>query len=66
MNFRLLSHEVLYKGKVFDLEVDHIEYESGVKGVREVARHPGGAVTVPMFPDSTVLLVRQFRYPLQA
>ncbi len=66
MNFRVLSHEVLYQGKVFDLEVDHIQYDSGAEGVRQTARHPGGAVTVPLFPDSTVLLVRQFRYPLQA
>ena len=66
MNFHLKSHEVLYRGKVFDLEVDHIEYDSGAAGVRETARHPGGAVTVPLFPDATVLLVRQFRYPLQA
>ncbi len=60
-----LSHEVLYHGKVFDLIVDRIQYPSGNRGVREVARHPGGAVTVPLFPDRTVLLVRQFRYPLQ-
>jgi ADP-ribose pyrophosphatase len=60
-----LSHEVLYRGKVFDLEVDRIRYPSGNEGVREVARHPGGAVAVPYFPDGSVLLVRQFRYPLQ-
>lgn len=65
MNFHVLSHEVLYRGKVFDLEVDHIEYDSGAKGVRETARHPGGAVAVPLFPDATVLMVRQFRYPVQ-
>lgn len=66
MNFRLRSHEILYKGKVFDLEIDRIVYDTGIEGVREVARHPGGAVTVPLFPDSTVMLVRQFRYPLQS
>jgi ADP-ribose pyrophosphatase len=60
-----LSHEVIYRGKVFDLEVDTIEYPSGNHGIREVARHPGGAVVVPLFPDGNVLLVRQFRYPLQ-
>ncbi|HEX9006170.1 MAG TPA: NUDIX hydrolase [Bacteroidota bacterium] len=62
---RQLSQEVLYRGKVFDLIVDHIQYPSGNHGVREVARHPGGAVTVPLFPDRSILLVRQFRYPLQ-
>ncbi len=65
MNFRVLSHDILYRGKVFTLEVDQIEYDTGAKGVRETARHPGGAVTVPLFPDNTILMVRQFRYPLQ-
>jgi ADP-ribose pyrophosphatase len=62
---KILSHDVVYRGKVFDLEVDQIEYPSGNRGVREVARHPGGAVMVPVFPDGTVLLVSQFRYPFQ-
>jgi ADP-ribose pyrophosphatase len=66
MNFKVISHEVLYRGKVFDLEVDRIEYPSGNPGVREVARHPGGAVIVPVLPDGSILLVRQFRYPLRA
>jgi ADP-ribose pyrophosphatase len=60
-----LSHEVRYRGKVFDLEIDRIQYPSGTEGIREVARHPGGAVAVPLFPDGSVLLVRQFWYPLQ-
>lgn len=60
-----LSHDVVYRGKVFDLEVDEIEYASGNKGIREVARHPGGAVAVPVLPDGSILFVRQFRYPLQ-
>ena len=63
MDLKLIKHEVLHRGKVFDLIVDQIEYPSGNRGIREVAHHPGGAVAVPMFPDGTVLLVRQFRYP---
>lgn len=58
-----LTHEVVYRGRVFDLEVDQIEYPSGNKGIREVARHPGGAVAVPVLPDGSVLFVRQYRYP---
>ena len=66
MDLQRLSHTVVYRGKVFDLEVDEIRYASGNKGVREVARHPGGAVAVPVLPDGTILFVKQFRYPLQA
>jgi ADP-ribose pyrophosphatase len=59
-----LKSETLYRGRVIDLVVDEIEYPSGATGVREVARHPGGAVAVPLFDDGTVMLISQFRYPL--
>ena len=61
---RLLSREVLYTGRVIDLVVDRIEYPSGTTGIREIARHPGGAVTVPILDDGRVLLVTQLRYPI--
>jgi ADP-ribose pyrophosphatase len=64
MELRLLSRKVLYTGRVIDLLVDQVEYPSGKAGVREVARHPGGAVTVPLLDDGRVLLVSQLRYPV--
>jgi ADP-ribose pyrophosphatase len=47
MELKRLSRQVVYTGKVFDVIVDQVEYPSGNKGVREIAHHPGGAVTVP-------------------
>ena len=64
MELRRLSRDVVYRGKVFDLIVDRVEYPSGNKGVREIAHHPGGAVAVPLLEDGRVILVRQLRYPL--
>jgi ADP-ribose pyrophosphatase len=63
MDLKVLKHDVVHRGKVFDLIVDQIEYPSGNRGIREVAHHPGGSVAVPLFADGKVLLVRQFRYP---
>ena len=63
MELKQLDRKVLYSGKVFDLIVDQVEYPSGNKGIREIAHHPGGAVTVPILDDGRVLLVRQLRYP---
>lgn len=60
---KILNSEVLYHGRVFDLVVENIEYPSGNKSVREIVRHPGGAVVVPLLPDGTVLFVRQYRFP---
>ncbi len=64
MNHKLLKREILHKGVVFDLFVDHIEYPSGNGSVREVAQHPGGAVVVPVFENGDVLMIQQFRYPI--
>ncbi|MGH2568642.1 MAG: NUDIX hydrolase [Bacteroidota bacterium] len=63
--FKILKSERKHHGKVFDLIVDEIEYASGNRAVREVADHPGGAVAVPLFADGSMVLVRQFRYPMK-
>ncbi|HXX62725.1 MAG TPA: NUDIX hydrolase [Bacteroidota bacterium] len=64
MESKRLSHEVFYSGRVFDLIIERVEYPSGAQAVREIARHPGGAATVPLTDDGRVLLVRQMRFPL--
>lgn len=66
MDFKLIESKTLFKGKVFDLKVDTIEYNSsGNKGIREVAVHPGGAVVIPLTDEGKIIFVKQFRYPLQ-
>jgi ADP-ribose pyrophosphatase len=65
MNYKLLKSEIRFRGKVFDHQVDEIEYENGNKGIREIAIHPGGAVVVPVKDDGKIILVKQLRYPLQ-
>ena len=66
MNYKLISSKTLFTGKVFDLKVDEIEYDStGNKGRREVAVHPGGAVVVAITDENKIVMVRQFRYPFQ-
>lgn len=62
---KILHSEKKYSGKVFDLIVDEVEYPSGNRSVREVASHAGGAVVVALLPRNNVILVRQFRYPIQ-
>ncbi|NWF89488.1 MAG: NUDIX hydrolase [Ignavibacteriaceae bacterium] len=64
-NYKLKKSEILFRGKVFDLQVDELEYNSGNKGIREIAVHPGGAVVVPVKDDGKIVMVNQFRYPFQ-
>jgi ADP-ribose pyrophosphatase len=64
-NLKVLRSEKKYHGKVFDLIVDEIEYPSGNRAIREIASHPGGGVVVPLLDNGSVILVKQFRYPIQ-
>ena len=65
MNYKLTKSKILYEGKVFDLKVDMIEYDSGNKSIREVAVHSGGVVIIPITEGKKLIMVTQFRYPLQ-
>ncbi len=59
------EHREIYHGTIVNLDVDTVRLESGRNFIREVIRHPGGVVAVPVLDDGRLLLLRQFRYPLQ-
>ncbi len=65
MNFKLTNSKTLFEGKVFNLKIDEIEYDSGNKGIREVIVHPGGAVVIPVTNEGKLIMVTQIRYPFQ-
>jgi ADP-ribose pyrophosphatase len=62
--FTVTSHTVLYEGRVFTIERDDVRHVTGYAAVREVVRHAGGAVVVPLYDNLDVLLIRQYRYPV--
>jgi ADP-ribose pyrophosphatase len=64
MNFEVLRSEKLYAGKIVNLVVDHVRYDSGNESVREIIEHPGGGVVLAAFENNDILLVKQFRYPI--
>ena len=64
MNFELLRSEKVYAGKIVNLVVDHVRYDSGNESVREIIEHPGGSVVLAVFENDDILLVQQFRYPI--
>ena len=65
MNFRIIKSETLHKGKAFNTRIDEIVYDSGNKAVREVAEHPGGAVVVPVTDEGKIIMVTQYRFPVE-
>ena len=59
-----ISSERVYSGRILDLEVDRVRLPSGTEAEREVIRHLGAAVVLPLFEDGRTILVNQFRYPM--
>lgn len=58
----VLDSKIVFQGRVFEVSVDSIR-EGDITYDRDVVRHPGSAVIVPVFADGTVALVRQYRHP---
>jgi len=59
-----IGGECVYKGRILDLEVDRVLLPSGGEASREVVRHKGAVVVLPLHEDRRVELVRQYRYPI--
>jgi len=64
VNFKVQKSDTIFEGHAFDIKVDQIIYDSGNKGVREVILHTGGAVVLPITKDGKIVLIKQYRYPL--
>lgn len=64
-NEKTLKSETRYKGKVVNLDILTVELPNGRESIREVVRHPGAAMVVPIAEDGHVIMVRQFRKPVE-
>ncbi|HJU99941.1 MAG TPA: NUDIX hydrolase [Burkholderiaceae bacterium] len=56
--------EMAYEGKFLKVQKDKVALPDGQHTSREYIRHPGAVVILPVLDDGTVLMERQFRYPL--
>jgi ADP-ribose pyrophosphatase len=59
--FRRLSEETIYRGTVVTMAHGVFEGPAGERFERDIVRHPGAVVVVPLVDDRSVLLVRQYR-----
>jgi ADP-ribose pyrophosphatase len=57
--------ETVYKGVIVNIRRDIAELQNGNRAEREVVEHPGGVGIVAVTNDNKVLLVRQYRYPME-
>jgi 8-oxo-dGTP pyrophosphatase MutT (NUDIX family) len=62
--YRPLSSELVYEGRVISLYRDTVAMPGGGDSVREVVRHPGAVAIVALDDHDRVVLLRQYRHPV--
>lgn len=62
---KTLSEKNAFDGKFIKASVYDVELANGQKAIREVMHHPGGVVVVAQKDEDTILMVKQYRYPIK-
>ena len=62
---QLLKQHLVYRGRKFNYEVNTLRLPNKAEGEWECIRHPGGSLAVPLTPDGKLVLVHQYRFPVQ-
>ena len=57
--------ETIFDGCLLHVKRDTVELPNGKEAVREWIRHPGASSVIPLLQDGRVILVRQYRYPVE-
>jgi ADP-ribose diphosphatase len=60
----VLSHERVYDGTVFDVDRDRVRMPNGREVTVAVVRHAKSVVLLPVPEKGHVILIRQYRYPV--
>ena len=59
-----ISSKKIFEGHILKLFIDHVKLPNGKNATREKISHPGAVGIVPVTDDGNILLVRQYRYPV--
>jgi ADP-ribose pyrophosphatase len=59
-----ITSRAVFRGRLLQVNEDEVTLPDGSKALREYVVHPGAAVILPLFDDGSVLLERQYRYPI--
>lgn len=64
--FRKVSEDPIHDGHVISVGVGTFVGPDGAEFQRDLVHHPGAVSVVPLHPDGTVVLVRQYRAAIDA
>ncbi len=55
----------IFEGELLKVRLDEAKLPDGTISTREYIRHPGAVAIVPILDDGRIVLVKQYRYPLE-
>ncbi len=62
---KTISTQPIFAGKVIRVQVDEVELPDGKMAKRELVKHSGAVGILAITPEQKIVLVRQFRKPLE-
>ncbi|MCF6462043.1 NUDIX hydrolase [Clostridium sp. Cult1] len=62
---KTMKSEKIYEGKILNLRIDTVELPDKKYSKREIIEHPGSVGIVPITEDGYMILVEQFRKPVE-
>ena len=62
---KTMKSEKIYEGKVVNLRIDTVELPDKKYSKREIVEHPGAVGIIPVTDDNCLILVKQFRKPVE-
>ncbi|ADU30044.1 NUDIX hydrolase [Evansella cellulosilytica] len=62
---KTIKRETIFEGKIIDLSVHDVELPNGEMSKREIVNHPGAVAVIAVTDKDEVILVEQFRKPLE-
>ncbi len=61
---KTVSSEKVFEGRIIKVKVDKVEMPDGSTSTRELVEHPGGVGIVAVTGNDEIILVKQYRKPL--
>jgi ADP-ribose pyrophosphatase len=61
---KTLSSTYIYQGKIINLRQDKVKLPDGRETIREIVEHPGAVVILALTDDNKIVMIRQFRKPV--
>ncbi|GEN85430.1 NUDIX hydrolase [Oceanobacillus sp. FSL W8-0428] len=62
---KTITTKKIFEGNIIDVQLDEVKLPNGETAKRELVYHPGAVAVIPITADNKIVLVEQYRKPLE-